>query len=108
MAARTSSRDLYDAWRLLLADGLDREQVKLATLAIGAATRDLDWRTASLDGYRYDIKQPKARLATDENEDPAPIARSSGHTRTVRNPLVLRVCRAKVAQGLRVGYHHES
>jgi predicted nucleotidyltransferase component of viral defense system len=64
MAARNASRDLYDAWRLLHADALDWEQVKLATLAIGAASRDLDWRTASLDGYRYDINELRGKLLT--------------------------------------------
>jgi predicted nucleotidyltransferase component of viral defense system len=64
MAARSASRDLYDAWRLLHADRLDWKQVKLATLAIGAATRDLDWRTASLDEYRYDINELRGKLLT--------------------------------------------
>jgi predicted nucleotidyltransferase component of viral defense system len=64
MAARSASRDLYDAWRLLHAEGLDWKAVKLATLAIGAATRDLDWRTASLDGYRYDINELRGKLLT--------------------------------------------
>jgi Nucleotidyl transferase AbiEii toxin, Type IV TA system len=41
MAARSASRDLYDAWRLLHGERLDWKQVKLATLAIGAATREL-------------------------------------------------------------------
>jgi predicted nucleotidyltransferase component of viral defense system len=64
MTARSASRDLYDAWRLLHADGLDWKQVKLATLAIGAATRDLDWRTASLKDYRYDINELRGKLLT--------------------------------------------
>lgn len=64
MAARSASRDLYDAWRLLQTDGLDWKQVKLATLAIGAATRDLNWRTISLDDYQYDINELRGKLLT--------------------------------------------
>jgi hypothetical protein len=43
---------------------LDWKQVKLATLGIGAATRDLDWRTASLDEYRYDTNELRGKLLT--------------------------------------------
>ncbi|MCK1411906.1 MULTISPECIES: hypothetical protein [unclassified Bradyrhizobium] len=64
MAARCALRDLYDAWRLLHVRGLDWKQVKLATLAIGAATRDLNWRTASLDGYSYDANELRGKLLT--------------------------------------------
>ncbi|MGY8681727.1 nucleotidyl transferase AbiEii/AbiGii toxin family protein [Bradyrhizobium sp. UFLA05-153] len=64
MAARSASRDLYDAWRLLHADGLDWQKIKLATLAIGAATRDLDWREASLAHYKYDINELRGKLLT--------------------------------------------
>lgn len=64
MAARCASRDLYDAWRLLHIRGLDWKQVKLATLAIRAATRDLNWRTASLDGYSYDTNELRGKLLT--------------------------------------------
>nr|WP_256466551.1 MULTISPECIES: nucleotidyl transferase AbiEii/AbiGii toxin family protein [unclassified Bradyrhizobium] len=64
MAARCALRDLYDAWRLLHVRGLDWKQVNLATLAIGAATRDLNWRTASLDGYSYDANELRGKLLT--------------------------------------------
>lgn len=60
--ARRASRDLFDAWRLLHTDGIDWHLVKNAMVAIGAASRDLDWRNVSLDGYDYDLNDFQSKL----------------------------------------------
>lgn len=60
--ARRASRDLFDAWRLLHTEGIDWNLVKNAMCAIGAASRDLDWRNVSLDGYDYDLNDFQSKL----------------------------------------------
>lgn len=60
--ARRASRDLFDAWRLLHTDGIDWALVKNAMCAIGAASRDLDWRNIGLDGYDYDLNDFQSKL----------------------------------------------
>ncbi|WP_141342164.1 nucleotidyl transferase AbiEii/AbiGii toxin family protein [Bradyrhizobium sp. USDA 3458] len=62
LVARRASRDLYDAWRLLQSDNIDWAQVKVGALAIGAASRDLDWRTVSLKDYKYDLNDLNNKL----------------------------------------------
>jgi predicted nucleotidyltransferase component of viral defense system len=62
LVARRASRDLYDTWRLLDRSDLDWNKVKVGTLAIGAASRDLDWRTASLDAYVTDYQELQSKL----------------------------------------------
>lgn len=62
LVARRASRDLYDAWRLLQNENIDWKHVKVGALAIGAASRDLDWRTVSLKDYKYDLNDLNNKL----------------------------------------------
>jgi len=62
LVARRASRDLYDAWRLLQNEKIDWKRVKVGALAIGAASRDLDWRTVSLKDYKYDLNDLNNKL----------------------------------------------
>ena len=62
LASRRASRDLYDAWRLLQNDAIDWRKVKIATLAIGATSREGDWRTVSLKDYQYDLNDLNNKL----------------------------------------------
>ncbi|WP_018289576.1 nucleotidyl transferase AbiEii/AbiGii toxin family protein [Verrucomicrobium sp. 3C] len=59
---RQAARDLFDARRILLIDGLDWRKVKAALLAIGACARR-DWRTASLDAIRGDPREFRQKLS---------------------------------------------
>jgi hypothetical protein len=59
MAARSVSRDLYDAWRLLHAEGPDWKHVKLATLAIGAAIRMTNASEPLEDASLRNLASPK-------------------------------------------------
>ncbi|MGY2803989.1 nucleotidyl transferase AbiEii/AbiGii toxin family protein [Bradyrhizobium sp. USDA 4506] len=62
LVARRASRDLYDAWRLMQNENIDWAQVKVGALAIGAASRNLDWRTVSLKDYNYDLNDLNNKL----------------------------------------------
>jgi hypothetical protein len=47
LITRRTTRDLFDAHRIIAMPGLDWARIKLATLMIGASARKLDWRQAS-------------------------------------------------------------
>jgi predicted nucleotidyltransferase component of viral defense system len=59
---RKAARDLFDARRILAADGLDWGLVRIGMLAWGAAGRR-DWREASIDDIGGDPKELKQKLA---------------------------------------------
>lgn len=69
LVTRRASRDLYDTWRLLDRNDLDWNKVKAGTLAIGAASRDYDWRNASLDTYELDYQELQSKLISVVRQD---------------------------------------
>jgi predicted nucleotidyltransferase component of viral defense system len=53
LLARHATRDLFDAHRLLIQGGLERERLRLAFVAYGAMNRK-DWRTVSVNDLKFD------------------------------------------------------
>ena len=62
MVTRSASRDLFDMRRLLKHPDVDWSLVKSAAIAIGAASRDYDWRRASIADYRIDPGEVRSKL----------------------------------------------
>lgn len=59
---RRASRDLFDAHRILLRQGLDEERLRLGFVLYGAMSRT-DWRTLSPDAVSVEAAEFEARLA---------------------------------------------
>lgn len=58
---RRAARDLFDAGRIVAMEGLNWRWIKVAMLAIGAASRK-DWRAASVDRIGADPKELRQKL----------------------------------------------
>ena len=59
---RGAARDLFDVWRILAIEGLDRSWIKAAVLALGACNRR-DWRGVSKDAIGCDSREFRRNLA---------------------------------------------